>query len=361
MKNFLITCMRICFFLVVSTQTMANNNQDSKRIYDVKTGSKIVGVSMILDEVRKISVGRGDFVVVGEVLLNWNDSSSTFRAGSTDSQEITLTGTRVDDYFMTEWAPEFFIANAESPREPIIRSLTLSSDGKVELFEKFKATVAMDTSIPSYPFGELDLQINIEAVAHPVDELIFDIKQFSLGHTESKHEVIKGNWHQNGSNSEVTTTKSLRHGHNEFSNAKFHLIAEHDFVDVAQKIFIPLLSVILLALVINKYCVIYETESGGDNGNWRIGGQLTLLLTLFALKFSLGEEIPQTHYLTLVDALFLSAGVLVVAALVWGIMVIYFFQAGQTKLAYKLEHNSNIVFSLLTVGLLAWTFSFALR
>jgi len=30
-------------------------------------------------------------------------------------------------------------------------------------------------------------------------------------------------------------------------------------------------------------------------------------------------------------------------------------------LAYKLEHNSNIVFSLLTAVLLAWTFSFALR
>ncbi len=34
-------------------------------------------------------------------------------------------------------------------------------------------------------------------------------------------------------------------------------------------------------------------------------GQLTLLLTVFALKFTLGDQVPHTHYLNLVDLLFL--------------------------------------------------------
>ena len=41
------------------------------------------------------------------------------------------------------------------------------------------------------------------------------------------------------------------------------------------------------------------------NIHMRVGGQLTLLLTIFALKFTLGDQVPHTHYLNLVDLLFI--------------------------------------------------------
>tara|TARA_A100001388_G_scaffold209442_1_gene159917 strand:- start:258 stop:566 length:309 start_codon:yes stop_codon:yes gene_type:complete len=41
------------------------------------------------------------------------------------------------------------------------------------------------------------------------------------------------------------------------------------------------------------------------NNYKRIGGQLTLLLTIFALKFTLGDQVPHTHYLNLIDLLFI--------------------------------------------------------
>ena len=92
-----------------------------------------------------------------------------------------------------------------------------------------------------------------------------------------------------------------------------------------------------------------------------VGGQLTLLLTLFALKFSLGDDIPATHYLTMVDALFIAVSVMVVFALVWGIYVIYLFQSGRVERGHKFEHRSNLIF-LLLLGLvfLAWVASYLL-
>jgi hypothetical protein len=111
-------------------------------------------------------------------------------------------------------------------------------------------------------------------------------------------------------------------GDRRFSVAGFHFTMAHDFMDLAQKILIPLLSVLLLSLVINKYSVIYKTETGSNNGTWRISGQLTLLLTLFALKFSLGDNIPAIHYLTMIDALFIAVGIVVVLTLIWGIYVV---------------------------------------
>ena len=44
-----------------------------------------------------------------------------------------------------------------------------------------------------------------------------------------------------------------------------------------------------------------------ENADLNINGQLVLLLTLVALRFSLGEELPKTHYLNLTDLLFLSS------------------------------------------------------
>ena len=113
-------------------------------------------------------------------------------------------------------------------------------------------------------------------------------------------------------------------------------------------------------MFINRYIVIFETESGGDNGNWRVGGQLTLLLTLFALKFSLGDDIPATHYLTMVDALFIAVSVMVVFALVCGIYVIYLFQSGRVERGHKFEHRSNLIFLLLGLVFLAWVASYLL-
>ena len=91
-----------------------------------------------------------------------------------------------------------------------------------------------------------------------------------------------------------------------------------------------------------------------------VGSQLTLLLTLFALKFSLGDDIPATHYLTMVDALFIAVSVMVVFALVWGIYVIYLFQSGRVERGHKFEHRSNLIFLLLGLVFLAWVASYLL-
>ena len=104
--------------------------------------------------------------------------------------------------------------------------------------------------------------------------------------------------------------------------------------------------------------MIYATDSGADNGSWRVGGQLTLLLTLFALKFSLGDYIPATHYLTLIDALFIAIGLLVVFTLTWGIYIIHLFQSDRIELAGKLERYRNLVYSIACLVSGSWVMSF---
>jgi hypothetical protein len=315
-----------------------------------------VTVDLIVDEVSDISIAGGRARAVAELLLSWRDEAMHV------SKARTLMGGAIDTFLAKNFDPGVFVVNSEAPREVITRSLTLFPDGRVELHEKFAVTLTIETAIPSYPFGDLDLHIELQSANHALPELTFVPRHFEFGHDDLAHTVVKGNWYLNGSSSEVINVKSLSHGgKSRFAVAMFHIKVAHNFLDIAQKILIPLLSILLLSLFINKYSVIYETESGGDNGNWRVGGQLTLLLTLFALKFSLGDDIPATHYLTMIDALFVAVGIMVVFALMWSIYTIYLFQSGRVELGYKFEHKSNVVFVVVALFFLVWILSFIFR
>ena len=69
----------------------------------------------------------------------------------------------------------------------------------------------------------------------------------------------------------------------------------------------------------------------------RVGGQLTLLLTTFALKFSLGDSIPHTHYLNLIDLVFLIATGVIVLNLFSSIIISELYLIGTYKNIKKLE------------------------
>ena len=69
----------------------------------------------------------------------------------------------------------------------------------------------------------------------------------------------------------------------------------------------------------------------------RVGSQLTLLLTTFALKFSLGDSIPHTHYLNLIDLVFLIANGVLVLNLFSSIIISELYLIGTYKNINKLE------------------------
>ena len=93
-----------------------------------------------------------------------------------------------------------------------------------------------------------------------------------------------------------------------------------------------------------------------DNADFNINGQLVLLLTLVALRFSLGDELPKTHYLNLTDLLFLSSYVVCSFNLLGSIVLQSYYQR-------KLSNNTEIVeqrFVLVSIlfALLLIMFSF---
>ena len=131
-----------------------------------------------------------------------------------------------------------------------------------------------------------DVHLEIQSANHPLPGLVFAPRRFDFGHHKATHTVVKGNWSLNDHHSETIDISSLSHGgSSRFSVAVFHISIVHDFMGVVQKILAPLLAILLLSLIINRFSVIYATGSGAANGSWRAGGQL----------FVCSCRLPQAH------------------------------------------------------------------
>ena len=89
--------------------------------------------------------------------------------------------------------------------------------------------------------------------------------------------------------------------------------------------------------------------------NWRIGAQLTLFLTIPALKFSLAGQLPTTHYLNFTDALFIWATFVVTFNLIMGIISLYGIPSEGDKSSRSLGRFAKIsspLATILAIGLL---------
>ena len=79
-------------------------------------------------------------------------------------------GKKLDDYLETIWYPEFFVSNAENPRTLHYKTLDVYK-GKFELFERFDVDLSIDAEMPRYPFGDLDLFLDIASFSGNKDKL----------------------------------------------------------------------------------------------------------------------------------------------------------------------------------------------
>ena len=299
----------------------------------------------------EISDIKTDHLVHTKILLALEDKKTAeFLAKFGD--EI-IHGEKLDEYLHEIWYPEFFVSNAEAPRTVHYKTLDVL-DGKFELFERFDADLSIDAEMPEYPFGNLDLFLEIASFSGNKQKMVFYPESIEIGHHDAHHKVVKGNWKVEKTILEEEGRTSLNHGgHEKFSYIIAHVNVKHGFLDALQKILFPIFAIVFLSLLIN-HVFVWDTF---DMYNWRIGAQLTLFLTIPALKFSLAGELPTTHYLNFTDALFIWATFVVTFNLIMGIISKYAISSERNKSGHSLETFAKIsspLTAILVIGLLLY-------
>ena len=159
--------------------------------------------------------------------------------------------------------------------------------------------------------------------------MIFVPISIDIGHHDTDHKVVKTFLEENG-------RTRLNHGRKQkFSYLILHVKVNHGFVDALQKILFPLLSIVLISLIINHFFPLKHENSV----TYRVGGQLTLFLTIPALKFALSEDLPSTHYLNLTDTLFIWSTLVVTFNMVISIISNYYKSESNEDTTSFIENN----------------------
>ena len=351
MKKFLLLffgLFLVTFSLSFAAQK-ADHSSEKLEVSDINT-EHLVHTKILYDEIYDIDISEGHYRASVEVLLAWEDpKTEEFLAKFGD--EI-IHGEKLDEYLHEIWYPEFFVSNAETPRTVHYKTLDVL-DGKFELFERFDAELSIDAEMPKYPFGNLDLFLDIASFSGNKQKMVFYPESIEIGHHDAHHKVLKGNWEVEKTILEEEGRTSLNHGgHEKFSYLIAHVNVTHGFIDALQKILFPIFSVVFLSLLIN-----HVFTWNIDMYNWRIGAQLTLFLTIPALKFSLAGELPTTHYLNFTDALFIWATFVVTFNLIIGIISKYSISSEGNKSGLSLETFAKIsspLTAILVIGLLLY-------
>ena len=176
-------------------------------------GSKHVKVFMVIDRIFNIDISAGTYEVEAELLLKWRNDEDIERIRS-EFKEHTYAGEKMEKIIDKIWHPEFIVKSELHRRETLFSTIHLNKDGSLELFEKFETILPINTDIREYPFGTLQLNLDIVAFTHDAHEMDFYIDK-KIAHR-------------------LSTTDQV------FTQNGFHFIIKHDFNDTLQKIFFPL-------------------------------------------------------------------------------------------------------------------------
>jgi hypothetical protein len=294
--------------------------------------SKYVKVFTVIDRIYDINISRSTFKIEAEILLTWINTDDHFKLKS-NFDEDTFSNQEMRDILKDIWHPEFIVQSEIIRRKTLFSTLHINPNGSLELFEKFETTLPFNTQIRQYPFGELNLNLGIVAFTHDSKEMEFDPVYFEIGHQNQDEQVLIGDWTLVDSYLDKKLVDRLSTKSQKYSQNSFHFIIKHDFKDMFQRIFIPLGGVIVISL----FLTLFSSLRFEQNKMMRVGSQLTLLLTTFALKFSLGDSIPHTHYLNLIDLVFLIATGVIVLNLFSSIIISELYLIGTYKNINKLE------------------------
>ena len=347
---------KILFFILLTilvlpatgyAKTESTNNENKHKTNVINgeiTPEHLVESIVLFDEIYDINISEGHYRVSAELMMTWEADTTQFLSEFGDK---IIHGEKLELFLNKNWHPEFIIANAENPRTTHYKTLDVI-DGKYELFERFEADLSIDAIMPRYPFGELDLFMEMAAFSGSQSLMRWKPVNIFIGHDDAHHVVVKGNWEVKSTGLEEVTRSSLNHGGKErFSYLISHVNVAHNAVTALQKILLPLSSIILLSLVVNH---LISATSLADTKNRKlsedyginVGVQITLFLVIPALKFSLASDMPSTHYLNFTDGVFILATLIVAMNLILGIISLSLAVNGNVQKSVKLESYSKI-------------------
>lgn len=261
----------------------------------------IVHTYLYLEDINDIKLGTGTYDITANLVMRWIDPRLAFSSADNSTRPHVWMGKRADNFVDSIWHPILDVSGERGITSNTVQSVAVYPDGTVVLRQKFTSSPRFTGELLNFPFGHLNLELDITSVAVDVDEMQFRLAHLSPSHSmQALDDVIHGNWTPSDIHWSTSTVSRPDHPDQQFPQIDLRIMVEHDFIDGVHKILLPLSVIALVSWALLWLNFIHLPPYSSP----RIAGTITLMLTTIALKFVLDRELPVVHYLTLSDLLF---------------------------------------------------------
>jgi Neurotransmitter-gated ion-channel ligand binding domain/Neurotransmitter-gated ion-channel transmembrane region len=200
------------------------------------------------------------------------------------------------------WWPNLEFANQHEPRELTNSQITIDDDGRVKYEERFTAKLAAELDLRRFPFDSQTLPFWIESFRYDRSQLVLKPSQ---GQELLSPNAFLAEWHILGASQRMDIDE-YNPERRPYWRYNFEIRVQRKAGFYMWSIFLPLILIALLA-----WSVFWITP---EDIATRTGISITALLTAIAFSLVIGDTRPRVSYLTLMDAVFLSAYVLIFLA-----------------------------------------------
>lgn len=261
----------------------------------------VIHTYLYLEDINDIKLGTGTYDITALIVMRWRDPRLAFSLTEDSVTPQMWMGKRAEKHLETIWHPILDIAGEKGLTSNTVHSLAIYPDGTIILRQKFTGTPRFTGELIHFPFGSLNLSLNIASVAMDDTQLQFKLEQLSPSQNmKAVDDVLHGNWYPQSIKWGTSTITRLDVPEQRFPQIDVQILVNHDFVDGVHKVLLPLIVIALASWALLGMNFIRQPSFSSP----RIGGTVTLILTTIALKFVLDRELPVVHYLTLSDLLF---------------------------------------------------------
>lgn len=250
-----------------------------------------IAVGIYVSQVTDFDEQSETFTVEAMLRFTWHDPRQAFDAAEFGTDSRHFVEIEVDRLLQLGdlWFPELYIPTEQGRPEIEQRFLEINADGTIMYQQRFQATI-QDPIIDfhEFPFDEQLLQIPIESLIYPADEVVLTIDEDFTG---LGSQLGIEDWFIEAFDVELMLYRE-EWADDEFSRFVYSMPATRRSEYYFFAIIAPLLIILTIAWM--TYFL--------PDYNLRIDVGVGTMLLVIAFKFTLNDSLPRLAYLTLFDA-----------------------------------------------------------
>lgn len=286
----------------------------------------VVRIGLFISNLAAIRDQAQSFNLQGYLILRWHDPRLVTSAEGSEARGLAPE---------TTWKPPVEFANAIAPVAILSSALSAQADGSVLWIQRFDAHLSTELWLRLFPFDHQNLEIALESpptLGGPV--VSFESSPQDDGISPEGF-VGLAEWHLDRVAMGSARTRIFA-AELSAARADFYLEVSRRPAFYFWKGFLPIL--LMVAVTMGVFWI------DEDQFDWQAKIVVTMMLSLVAFSFAIGNSLPRVSYLTFFDAVFITSLVFEFSTMVELLVIRTMVRRGAQKQAARAHYLARYIY-----------------